>query len=138
MQQLELRDSRHEVEGTLRQRLASGIVQEQTLHTRGFLGLDDDISSAGLLLMAAGQGLAPDAQGLDAAYKQALADTETIKGVLKRVRAPLLVLRGCVCCVEVHYFCSDHGQHACALDGALWQLDPHTYQDHAHLCNIQC
>ena len=91
--QLELRESRGEVaeESPLRARLpGGGITQEQTLHTTGFLGLREDISSSGLLrkAAAAGMGVSTGAgpAALEAAYRQALADTESFKAYLKQVR----------------------------------------------------
>jgi hypothetical protein len=89
-----LQDTRTGLEGTLRERLSAGAMEDHMeehmedhiLHTTGFLGLDEDLSTSWLLQKAASHGMAPDSAGLAAAYKQALADTETFKTVLKQVR----------------------------------------------------
>ena len=80
-----LKDSQRPLEGPLREQLKGGPTEEQVLHTAGQLGLSEDLSSSLLLRKATEHGMPPVNGQVEAAYRQALADTATFKGVLQQV-----------------------------------------------------
>lgn len=103
--------------------LPAGAAEELVLHTRGFMGLDDDLSTSSLLQRAAAQGLAvSDGGAAEAgAYRQALADTETFKRVLQQARSDTLA--ALVAVAGMSSAASDAAR-ACSFRGCLSTARP--------------